>query len=275
MSIKLFDLSMKEIQMRGVKWLELIPDPPQVEHITESVWGAEITLGKRRLSRKLSARFFYLADGRSDYKVLRNEIFSLLDPIQTFYVIDTDLPERKWKVDIDTQSLTRLNAVAGEWAVEFVSAQTYAYSVFNTLNDELYKSTTLLMSAGLNGNASKADYKRTTSTFAIYNAGDGRVEPENYPLKITIKLTGSSVIASDIRLINSSTGEEWRYRGTFQTGDTITIDGVQSKRNGVNIVGATGPEFGLISLAPGINNFTVTGLGGSFEITFDFTFLYL
>ncbi|MBZ5203193.1 phage tail family protein [Planomicrobium chinense] len=275
MSIKLFDLSMKEIQMRGVKWLELIPDPPQVERITESVWDGEITLGKRRLSRKLSARFFYLADGRSDYKVLRNEIFSLLDPIQTFYVIDTDLPERKWKVDIDTQSLTRLNAVAGEWAVEFVSAQTYAYSVFNTLNDELYKSTTLLMSAGLNGNASKADYKRTTSTFTIYNAGDGRVEPENYPLKITIKLTGSSVIASDIRLINSSTGEEWRYRGTFQTGDTITIDGVKAERNGVNIVGATGPEFGLISLAPGINNFTVTGLSGSFEITFDFPFLYL
>lgn len=275
MSIKLFDLSMREIQMRGVKWLELIPDPPQVERITESVWDGEITLGKRRLGRKLSARFFYLADGRSDYKVLRNEIFSLLDPIQTFYVIDTDLPERKWKVDIDTQSLTRLNAVAGEWMVEFISAQTYAYSTYNTLNDELYKSTTLLMSAGLNGTATKADYIRNTSTFAIYNAGDGKVNPRKYPLKITIQLTAPSNTVSDVRLSNSSTGEEWRYRGIFQAGDIITIDGVQSKRNGLNIVGATGPEFGLISLAPGINNFTLTGISGSYEVSFDFPFLYL
>jgi hypothetical protein len=88
------------------------------------------------------------------------------------------------------------------------------------------------------------------------------------PLKITF--TGAS---TNLTITNTTTGDIWQYTGTTQAGDTITLDGVRSLKNGVSVFGNTNRK--LITIAPGWNNFTITGASGSFTISFDFRFYYV
>jgi len=88
------------------------------------------------------------------------------------------------------------------------------------------------------------------------------------PLKITF--TGAS---SNLTITNQTTGDMWQYTGTTQAGDTITLDGVRSLKNGASIFGQTNRK--LITLKSGWNDFAITGATGAFEISFDFRFYYL
>ena len=88
--VKLYDMSMREISLRGVKWLEFTPDPPTAEEATEKVYNGDIPMGKTRNSRLIQAKLWYKAYDVLDYKLLRDELFSFLSPFQEFYVVDED-----------------------------------------------------------------------------------------------------------------------------------------------------------------------------------------
>lgn len=271
MSVKLYDMEMKETVQRGIRWLELIPDPPQFERITENVWNGEIPLGKKRLSRKLTARFFFRGYDAIDYKVLRDEIIATLHPIKNFYVVDEDIPGKRWLVDVDAQSVKRINRVAGEWEVTFYCAKGLAESIGTTLDPFTYDAGVWAYGMGLQEDPALQDYIHSSTEFDIYNAGTEVVDPCESELLITI--TSTTATSTNLRLRNNTTGELWQYVGTLNAGDTITINKVESKRNGTNIDGQT--NLDLISLATGINKFTVTGITGVFEISFKFRYLYL
>jgi hypothetical protein len=125
--------------------------------------------------------------------------------------------------------------------------------------------------AGILVGASVDDYIHGTNDFAIQNAGNIDVDPRQSELLIT--LTSISGTSSQFSITNNTTGDVWTYTGPFVAGSTITIDRTKSKKNGANIVGDTNLQ--LISLAKGINNFTINGITGDFEIKFEFRYLYL
>lgn len=111
-------------------------------------------------------------------------------------------------------------------------------------------------------------YTFTTTTFRVFNAGDIDIDPRVLPLKITF--TGAS---TNLTITNQTTGDTWQYTGTTQTGDTITLDGVRSLKNGASIFRNTNRK--LITIKPGWNKFIIEGTTGAFTISFDFRFYYL
>jgi hypothetical protein len=72
---------------------------------------------------------------------------------------------------------------------------------------------------------------------------------------LVITFAGAS---TNLAIANTTTGDTWSYTGTTAAGDTLKLDGVRMLKNGVvSVFGATNRK--LITLAPGWNNFTVTG----------------
>lgn len=271
MGVKLYDLNMTEIELRGVQWLEFTPDPPTISRISDNVWDGDITLGKKRNSRNIQARFFYKSRDFLDYKMLRDELFAVLDPLETFYIVDTQIPGKRWKVEVDSYEPERITGQVAEVAVTLYSSKPYSESIGTTMDEETFNAQMRHYGVGALPGASVEDYIHGTSTFAIHNAGSVDVDPRQSELLIT--LTSISATSSVLTLTNNTTGDVWKYTGTFAVGSTITIDRTKSKKNGTNIVGDTNLQ--LINLAKGINNFTVTGLTGNFEIKFEFRYLYL
>lgn len=273
MSVKLYDLDMNPIFLRGVKWLEFVPKPVTVERITEKVNNGDIPMGKKTNSRLINARFMYESADFLDYKLLRNELYRIFSPLNDMWAVDDHVPGIKWFVDVESYEPERINGRIAEVSVVFYSPETYARSVGNSLDPYTYDSGLWSYGMGLQLDAGTHSYIHTSDLFTIYNPSDVPINPREDELKIILK--SITATGSDIRIKNITTGDEWRYQGPFNAEDSITIDGILTKRNGMNAVGMTAPRFELISLAKGVNEFAIVGLTGEFEISFEFPFLYV
>jgi Phage tail protein len=155
----------------------------------------------------------------------------------------------------------------GRFDVEFTTLSPFAESIGTTLDPFTFDAELWQIGQGLTAEDGIV-YTHSTSSFRIYNAGDVTIDPRVLPLKITF--TGAS---TNLKITNTTTGDMWQYTGTTQAGDTITLDGVRSLKNGVSIFSATNRK--LITIASGWNDFTITGASGSFTISFDFRFYYI
>jgi len=106
------------------------------------------------------------------------------------------------------------------------------------------------------------------TSFSIYNPSDKTIDPRDTSLIITFR--GSS---TNLTISNNTTGDSWQYTGTTIKSDFITLDGVRALKNDASIFANTNRQ--LITLVPGWNDFTITGVSGYFEVTFDFRFYYV
>lgn len=273
MKVDLFDVNMNPIILRGVTWLEFTPRPVEGDRITENVYNSEIVLGKSTKSRMIDARLTYEAHDYLDYKLLRNQLYNVFNPVKDMWAVDTEVPGIMWKVDVDSFDIERINGRTAIVSVVFYSPKTYARSIGDSRSSFTYNSGLWSYGMGLLEDLDAQSYVHNTSEFQIYNPSNVLVDPREHELEIKLLYFGSSILGFDIT--NDTTGDVWSYDGILINGDTVIIDGILSKRNGLNIVGDTGPDFGLISLAEGFNDFRITGLNGSFEIFFKFPFLYV
>lgn len=269
-SVTLYDLDMKEINMRGVKWLEFSPDPPSVEENIEKVHHGDIPLGNTRNSRLIQAKLWAKAYDKLDYKLLLNEIYVHLNPQNYYFAVDDDLPGRRWKVRAQDLNITRVNPTTAEIAVVFYCPKGLAESIHYTLDEFDTDPGKWATGMGLEADVDKQDYTHSTGLFSIYNAGNVEVDPRESGLLITIRAVNGGT--GNISITNSNTSENWRYEGPVNAGDVFRIDGVKSTRNFMNVVGQT--NLGLISLRPGSNAISVSGLNAGFVISFDFRYLY-
>lgn len=275
MSVNLFDMDMNPVVLPEVKWLEFTPRPVEADRLTEKVFNSEIVLGKSTKGRYIDARFSYEAYDFLDYKMMRNKLYSIFNPIKNMWAEDTRVPGIKWKVDVEPGSfqVNRINGTLAEVSLVFYSPNTYARSIGDSRSPFTYTSDLWSYGMGLLEDLDAQSYVHNTPAFQIYNPSNVRVDPREHELEIKLLYFGTSILGFDIT--NETTGDVWSYDGLLLDGDTVIIDGILSKRNGSNIVGDTGPDFGLISLAEGYNDFKITGLNGSFEIFFKFPFLYV
>ena len=112
-------------------------------------------------------------------------------------------------------------------------------------------------------------YEFNKSRFQVFNAGDFTIDPREHDLKITLK--GESL--GNATIFNRTTGERFIYYPSFSNnlGQTITLDRVYPKLNGVNCGIDTNLE--LITLAPGINEIEIQNVA-NVKSSWDFRFLY-
>jgi phage-related protein len=244
---------------------------PTPEHVTERIDGrhGSVLLGTTLLERKIRASFSVEGYDHLDFDLLRDELFRIFNPLQTFYIIRDLQPGKRMEVAVyDDFDLKYITLEDGEFELDFVIHSTFLESTGTTLDPFTFESDKWQIGQGIPMDL-EIKYSHNTTTFPIYNAGDVMVDPRSMPLLITFK--GPS---TNLTIKNLTTGDIWSYMSTTTSSDVIKLDGIRSLKNDVSVLKDTNKK--LISIAPGIpNDFEVIGTTGAFIIDFEFRFYYL
>lgn len=251
----------------GIIVNRFVPRSPAPIHTRESVDGRNgfIDTGTTLDSKQIDSSITVVAADQYDYPLFRNEIFMLFDSREYFYIVPDEEPGKRYKVKYDSPYSFSRTADIGEFDLTFVSDSSFVESLGTTLDPLTFESELWQVGQGLS--AEDLEYIHNTNSFSIFNAGV-EIDPRELPLKITY--VGAS---SGLTITNSTTGDTWSYNSNSLASDEIVLDRVQSFKNGVSIFGDTNHK--LIKLAPGWNDFVISGTDGEFEIKFDFRFQYL
>lgn len=250
----------------GLIPLNFVIDSPSPLHNTVTVEGRNgyLDLGTTFDGRTMKVKFLLKGLDIHDYYLLLDEIFKLFDARTTFYLINKYEPKKRWKVKTaSTYTPERLAPSDASIEIEFISSSPFSESYGTTLNPFTFDSELWQVGQGVISKDLK--YAHNTTSFRIYNGSDIEIDPREIP--ILIRYQGSS---TNLAIKNETTGDEWRYNGSSGVNDTIELDGVRSLKNNLTIFGQTNRK--LITLAKGWNDFTLTGVSGSFLISFDFRF---
>ncbi|MED2940648.1 phage tail family protein [Cytobacillus horneckiae] len=237
-------------------------------HATESIAGrpGRVDMGTSYDSRIISCLFFSSSRDLDDYPLKRNEIFQMLRSDESFYLIDSREKAKRWEVKVnDSFGLTR-KFTYGDFAVDFICHKGFSESVGITLNPFEFSEEVWGVGQGLT--ADDWQYSFTNSNFQVFNAGTEVIDPRYLDLKI--KFVGPS---HNLSIKNLTTGDEWKYNGNSNPNDIILIDGIRSTKNNLSIFRDTNKK--ILTLAPGVNNISVTGNTGAFVIDFEFRFYYI
>ncbi|MFP3509394.1 phage tail family protein [Peribacillus sp. SIMBA_075] len=217
-------------------------------------------------TRTVLVECLFIARDKSDFILKRDETFVLFDSDIPYYIIDSRQPFKRWKVSCDGFDAEYTRNRVGKITLNFTAIDGMSESTGSTLSPLSFDSETW----GIGQNLLNDDngYIFTNRNFKIYNAGDIEVDPREKPLIITFK--GSS---DGLTIRNNTTGEYWRYSGSTNSYDTITLDQVFSRKNDASIFNDTNRKS--VKLLKGWNEFTISGTTSAFEIAFDFRFYYL
>lgn len=264
LTIQRLDGTTYDLKELGIITKYFRPLSPSLSHVTTKLDGRDgsIRLDSNYDSRKILTSFAFISDSQHDYTRLRNEVFQLFQTREEFYVISHDEKWKRWKVQADSSfSIDRTNLV-GEFDLELISYSPFAESTITTLNpytpEGIYQVST----------SSNVQYRFNTTTFSVWNDGNVKVDPRMMSLKIQF-----SGLTNNLSIKNLTNGDEWKYTGITFLGETYTLDGIRSLKNGLSVFKNTNRK--LISLEPGWNEFQLTGATSLDEISFDFRFYYI
>lgn len=275
-SLKIIRLDGTEYHLKdyGIYVESFNPSAPPPVHYQEDIPGMHGLMdggtdyGGRSIPVELALKGLSI----NDYYLLKNEVFRMFDSRQPFYVVYDREPGKRWKVKYNSPySITPLIPKVGKTQIELMSFLPFAQSIGTTLDPLTFEIG--LWQWGMNIPFDEVKYIHDTNSFQINNLGDEVIDPRSVAdlpdLPLIIEYRGAS---SNLKIINDTTGDEVAFNLSTSSNDVIRIEGVQYRRNGLNIIDDTNQE--LISLAPGINNIRLQGTSGSFQIKFDFRFLY-
>ncbi|UTR05138.1 phage tail family protein [Alkalihalobacillus sp. LMS6] len=241
------------------------PNPTVYRRVIQGKPGATVT-GRDLNERKIRCVCELFALNEVDYTLAEKELYKALYKDAEFYVVQDAMPTRQWRVTVDEAFTPTQSGPTAEFTITFTIASGFAESI-GALDDPQ----TFDYDWSFADNIPLYEdfsYTHTIRSFAIYNLGDVPLDPNNAPI-YRIYYTGAS---NGLTIENRTTGDVWRYSGTTGAGDTLTIDTVFARVNGLPVTERT--NWVDLRFAPGRNDIRITGTSGSFEIKFDFRFLY-
>lgn len=249
------------------KLLNFTVDSPQVLTVRETIDGmdGDVELETTYGPRRMVGSFYLFSENNEQYPIARNKLFEIFNSKESFYIIDTREPYKRWFVKVDggfTPEQILYNR--GQFDITFISSSPYAESVGTTLNpaeDEYYRfiedDTGREIRYTFNGNGAW-----------VLNHSDVSIDPRTAFL--VVKYKG---VSTNLSILNKTTNETWSYTGTTGVNDELQLMGVRSAKNGGSIFKDTNKK--LITLAKGWNELELSGTSGNFTLSLDFRFLYL
>lgn len=239
----------------------------EITHSTDNIDGlGEMNINTTIGQRTITVDLVFQVIDIYDYYLLRDELNALLSREEAFYLIFKREPYKRWLVKTADQFKLPPQPKAGIYTLEFRTVQKYAESIATTDSVKDWDSDIW----GWNDNISWDDdltYSFTTNNFVVKNGGTAPIDPRESALEIIIRANAGSYL--EIR--NHTTGDVYRYNGTLNSNDTLTIKGVRSLKNGVSVFKDTNKK--LLTLAVGENQLSVEG-GILTSIDFNFRFLF-
>ena len=254
-----------ELFEMGIVFNSFNVSSPAPVHYREKIDGRNgfVDMGTTYDGRVIDARITILPVDRQDYALLRNEVFSLFDSREPFY-LQHDEKGKRWLVKYNSPFSFNRSGSVGQTPIQFISSNSFSESIGTTLDEKTFEVDLWQFGQGLD--LDETDYIQTTNTFAIYNAGE-KIDPRELPLKIYFK--GAS---DGLTITNNTNGTEWMYNATSSANDEILLDGIYSYKNGQSIFRDT--NYKSIELEKDWNEFSVSG-ASNFEIKFEFRFYSL
>ena len=257
---KIYDLNMKEITLpKGVMPLEIFVGSVAKNRVTEAIDGrvGVVDYGFNYTDRPVSLFLRIKAADKIDFRLLRNEVFATFDVGSAFYVAEADVPSRVLKVVVDESYIP--DRLTEEYADFDINCRTLDSVFWETkyttleLHDTGFDAIAEKYGLADNIDEEKVKYRFTENTFTVYNAGNVTIEPESMGLTIQISSATSS---GDLTLKNLTTGEEFKLNKDI-SGRNISLRGMNIRDGTVNAFRDSNRR--LISLAPGDNQFEITG----------------
>ncbi|MEB8071569.1 phage tail family protein [Staphylococcus xylosus] len=184
-----------------------------------------------------------------------------------YFVITSDLPNKKFAVSNPTITPTVKDTSSVEFEVTFQVYKGYSESLYKTDQYSLMSDKWQFESGVMPDVEIK--YKHTRQKFSIYNGSSDTINPrKRHQLQIWIRLKTTT----GFKLVNKTTGDVFEYKGKLETNQSFLIDGaypyIEKERCGRLT------NHGLITLVPGYNDFEIWGTVSDFEIQFIFPFIY-
>lgn len=216
---------------------------------------------------KLILRFSYIGEDVTDYKLVKSKLRNLLYQRNPYYVIHSDMPGKKYAVYCESNVIEDLTDKFGTFEVTFVVYKGYSESLYMTDQYSLMSDKWQFESGVMPDKDIK--YKHTRQKFSIYNGSSDTINPRmRHQLQIWIRLETTT----GFQLVNKTTGDIFEYKGKLETNQSFLIDGaypyIEKKRCGRLT------NHGLITLAPGYNDFEIWGTVSNVEMQFIFPFIY-
>lgn len=277
MPFTIFDPNMNKIDYPvGVLPLDFLVSAIEKERYVENIKGipGPIDYGFDYKDREVTLNFWLRHfHGEHDQKLLKSELYAMLDSQPYFYVSDDRLPTRVLKLAVDEPYLPdRINGsnistlefkcqIIGLpfWRTKYTT-QDVETKGFEAIAEQFS------LADGLNIDYPK--YTFTENKFTVWNGGNVTLDPRNMPLKIKIK---HLLTDGNFKLTNKTTGETFEYYAP-RTGNTVDLDGVQAFVGyQLNRLRQTNRKY--ISIVPGINEIEYSG-GTMDDIQFDFPFYF-
>ncbi|OCA84483.1 hypothetical protein A8F94_17455 [Bacillus sp. FJAT-27225] len=262
----------------GARPLDIFISSIISKRIRNEVEGKHGYVDKGRLfsTRDIEVSIGMKAYDAKDYRFLRDNIYSFFSENEFMYISELHQSGKRYKVSMVEwflpERLTKRAATA-RFGLELFELP-FAESIGKTAdiqrdgidsNKELWGP-----GMGLISDDDSLVYTHTANQFRIYNAGDVPIHPFEQDLKITISEVQGST--SFLELKNDTNGSVFRVNETVNSSQVIVIDGPNITSNSLQFLRKTNRKF--IELAPGWNDFTVTG-ATSAKVDFDFRFYYL
>lgn len=277
MPFTIFDPNMKKIDYPvGVLPLDFLVSAIEKERYVENIKGipGPIDYGFDYKDREVTLNFWLRHfHGEHDQKLLKSELYAMLDSQPYFYVSDDRLPTRVLKLAVDEPYLPdRING-SNISTLEFkcqIIGLPFWRTKYTTQDIETKGFEAIAEQFGL-ADGLNIDYPKYTFTenkFTVWNGGNVTLDPRNMPLKIKLK---HLLTDGNFKLTNKTTGETFEYYAP-RTGNTVDLDGVQAFVGyQLNRLRETNRKY--ISIVPGINEIEYSG-GTMDDIQFDFPFYF-
>lgn len=276
MPFTIFDPNMNKIDYPvGVTPLDFLVSAIEKERYIETVNGipGNVNYGFDYKEREVTLNFWLRHyHGEHDQKLLKSELYAMLDSQPYFYVSDDRLPTRVLKLAIDEPYLPdRING--SNISTLEVKCQIIGLPFWQTkyttekIEAKGYEALAERFGMADGINIDYPNYLFKENTIYIWNGGNVTVDPRNMNLKFELSNVTSD---GNFTISNETTSEKFVYKEAIAS-KKLTIDGTKVLINTTNKLRDSNRKF--ISLVPGLNKLTISN--GTFGyILADFPFYY-
>ena len=276
MPFTIFDTNMNEIDYPvGVLPLDFLVSAIAKERYIETVNGipGNVNYGFDYKDREVTLNFWLRHfHGEHDQKLLKSELYAMLDSQPYFYVSDYRLPTRVLKLAVDEPYLPdRING--SNISTLEVKCQIIGLPFWRTkyttqdIEKEGYEALAEEFGMADGINQDMANYRFQSSVFSVWNGGNITIDPRQMHLDIRI---WHSTSKGNATIENLTTGDKVIiYRE--HTDSFINLIGSKVMLADTNWLRESNRQY--ITLAPGENKIRISNTNFS-DVTFDFPFYF-
>ncbi|WP_059776729.1 phage tail domain-containing protein [Staphylococcus haemolyticus] len=215
----------------------------------------------------LVLRFGYDGIDAREIDLFEHHFRSIFHRRKPYAIVTSQMPGIKYSISGASIQPTVKDFCSLELEVTLKVYKGYSESVNTTGKDFVFNSEWMLEN-GLPLNH-KPKYHFKTRSFQVWNGSTDTVDPRmRHKLKILMQINA----VGGFQLVNTTTEDKFKYNKTIEYRSKFMLNDVYAYKDNQRV--GIDTNRGIITLAPGMNNFEILGDVKDVDIIFEFPFIY-